>query len=165
LDAGREPAPGRQLHHTPPDVVELSAFPPVLSARAATIPGTISLGGTMRHTTALLLTACLALAGCSSAEEPEKKTAAGATATTATPTPTPSLNQTEIKRLCSVAVSEAAPEWDDWNYDFGKWQDDPRTPEVCQGLADEEFPPRGNREFMAALLEGLELADDPRADQ
>ncbi|WP_237409623.1 hypothetical protein, partial [Streptomyces sp. M2CJ-2] len=35
----------------------------------------------------------------------------------------------------------------------------------CQGLADEEFPPRGNRAFQDALIDGLEMADDPRARQ
>ncbi|MEV6408854.1 hypothetical protein AB0M58_38975 [Streptomyces bobili] len=84
---------------------------------------------------------------------------------TATPTATPSLSQAETMRLCSVAVAEAAPAWEDWNYAPGDWQDDPRTPEVCQGLADEENPPRGNRAFMQVLIDGLEMADDPRAEQ
>lgn len=120
----------------------------------------------MRHhttlTAALLTAVCLALAGCSSDGEPKEKTA---TVTKTPPPATPSLSQAEAKRLCSVAVSEAAPEWEDWNYSPGEWQDDPRTPEVCLGLADEENPPRGNREFMDALLDGLEMADDPRARQ
>jgi hypothetical protein len=119
----------------------------------------------MRHTTTILLAVVgLALAGCSSSSgDPEKKTVT--VTATATPTATPSLSQAETKRLCSVAVAEAAPEWEDWNYSPGGWQDDPRTPEVCQGLADEENPPSGNRAFMEALIEGLEMADDPRADQ
>jgi hypothetical protein len=68
-------------------------------------------------------------------------------------------------RQCSTAVSEAAPDWEDWNYSPGGWQDDPRTPEVCLGLADEVNPPRGNRAFREAFREGLELADAPRAQQ
>lgn len=109
--------------------------------------------------TAVLLACLLALTGCSSGGEPEK-----AVTVTATPAPvTPSLSQAETARLCSVAVSEAAPGWDDWNFDLGSWEDDPRTPEVCKGLADEEWPPRGNRAFQDALIDGLELADDPRA--
>ena len=115
----------------------------------------------MRNTTVLLAVAALALAGCSSGGEPEKETVT----VTATPTPTaaPSLSRAETARLCSVAVSEAAPGWEDWNFDVGEWPDDPRTPEVCLGLVDEENPPRGNREFMTALIDGLQLADDPRA--
>ncbi|GAA1540559.1 hypothetical protein GCM10009730_57100 [Streptomyces albidochromogenes] len=118
----------------------------------------------MRRTVAAIITVLLiggATAGCSSSEpdQPAKKAATA----TATVTATPSLSQAETKRLCSVAVSEAAPGWEDWNFDFGTWEDDPRTPDVCQGLADERFPHRGNREFMDALLEGLGMADDPRA--
>ena len=112
----------------------------------------------MRHTTTLLAAALLALTGCSSDAEPEK-----AAVTATPPTVTPSLSRAETTRLCTVAVSEAAPSWDDWNFDFGAWQDDPRTPAVCQGLTDKEIPSRGNRDFMGALLAGLELADDPRA--
>ncbi|MCZ4602939.1 hypothetical protein O3S80_03960 [Streptomyces sp. Lzd4kr] len=116
----------------------------------------------MRHTTTLLAAVCLTLAGCSSGGEPAKETVT----VTATPTPTASasLSQAETARLCSVAVAEAAPGWEDWNYSPGGWQDDPRTPEVCLGLADEEWPPHGNRAFMDALVDGLEMADDPRAD-
>jgi hypothetical protein len=114
----------------------------------------------MRRTTVLLAVAALALAGCSSGGEPEAKTVT----VTATPPPaTPSLSQSETARLCSVAVSEAAPGWDDWNIELGGWEDDPRTPEVCKGLADEEWPPRGNRAFQDAWIDGLQLADDPRA--
>jgi hypothetical protein len=116
----------------------------------------------MRTTTILLAAAMLGLAGCSASGDGPAKAAATVTASPS-PTVTPSLSQAETMRLCSVAVSEAAPAWDDWNFDFGSWQDDPRTPAACLPLADEEFPPRGNRAFMEALLEGLRLADDPRA--
>jgi hypothetical protein len=126
-----------------------------------------------RTITAVVL--AVVLAGCGSSGSDDKATApttdtttATATATaTAPPTPSasPSLSQAETARQCSVAVSEAAPGWDDWNFDPGGWQDDPRTPPVCQGLADEEFPPRGNRAFMDALVDGLQMADDPRARQ
>ncbi|MGV9282130.1 hypothetical protein [Streptomyces sp. NPDC003730] len=121
----------------------------------------------MRRTTTLLtLAACLALAGCSdSDEEPTAEATETATAT-ATPTPSSSsLSQAEAASQCTDAIAEAAPGWEDWNYNPGEWQDDPRTPEVCQGLADEENPPRGNRAFMDALVAGLEMADDPRARQ
>lgn len=114
----------------------------------------------MRYT-AILLAAVFALTSCSSGGEPEKP---AVTVTAAkTPTVTPSLSQAETARLCSAAVSEAAPSWDDWNFDLGTWQDDPRTPAACKPLADEEFPPRGNRAFQDALIDGLEIADDPRA--
>ncbi|GAA3108363.1 hypothetical protein ACFQ0X_43805 [Streptomyces rectiviolaceus] len=121
----------------------------------------------MRRTTTALLATCLALgvAGCSGSDGDGKAAAPAKTTVTATPTATPSLSQAEIKRQCSVAVAEAAPEWDDWNFNTGKWQDDPRTPDVCQGLADKENRPRGNREFMDALIDGLDMADDPRAEQ
>lgn len=114
-----------------------------------------------RTTTTVLLAAVLALAGCSSDAEPEKVTAT----VTATPTVSPSLSRAETTRLCTDAVAEAAPGWTDWNFNPGAWQDDPRTPAVCQGLADKDIPSRGNRDFMGALLAGLELADDPRAGQ
>lgn len=64
---------------------------------------------------------------------------------------------------CSEAVSLAAPSWEDWNFDLAAWTEDERTPEECLPLADEEFPPRGNRAFQDALIDGLRLADDPRA--
>ncbi|MEV7140751.1 hypothetical protein [Streptomyces tauricus] len=116
----------------------------------------------MRNTTtAVLLIATLTLTGCAADSEPDKP----AKTATATVTATPKLSRAETARLCSVAVSEAAPAWDDWNFSPGGWEDDPRTPDECQGLADEENPPRGNREFMAALIDGLEMADDPRAEQ
>lgn len=119
-----------------------------------------------RRTTILLVATCFALASCSTStdDEPSAKITETVTAI-ATPAAAPSLSHAETSRLCSVAVAEAAPEWEDWNFDLGGWQDDPRTPEVCQGLADEEFPPRGNRAFQDALIDGLEMADDPRADR
>jgi hypothetical protein len=127
-------------------------------------------GDFMRRTTTVLLcaTATLALAGtaCSSGSDGDDgKPAAKKPAATKTVAASPSLSRTETARQCSLAVSEEAPEWEDWSFSPGGWQDDPRTPDVCQGLADVENPPRGNREFMAALIDGLELADDPRADQ
>ncbi|MFD7794338.1 hypothetical protein [Streptomyces sp. NPDC059759] len=120
----------------------------------------------MHRTATALLAAALLLAGAavgcgsSSDDKPETKPTPVVTVTA-----TPSLSQAETKRQCSVAVAEAAPDWEDWNFDPGKWADDPRTPKVCLGLKDEEFPPRGNREFMSALLDGLDMADDPRASQ
>lgn len=111
--------------------------------------------------TAVLAAVCLALAGCSSGGEPEKETVT-ATATL-TPTASPSLSKAEVMSACSEAVSLAAPSWKDWNVDPGGWQDDPRTPEECLPLADEVDPPSGNRAYMEALIDGLEMADDPRA--
>lgn len=119
----------------------------------------------MRHTTILLAAACLALAGCSSGGDSDASSKPTTTATAApTPSVTPSLSQAEIADQCTAAVAEAAPGWDDWDIDLANWQDDPRTPEECKGLADEEFPPRGNRAFQDAWIDGLELADDPRAN-
>lgn len=123
----------------------------------------------MRTNTVIAATLILALGlvACGSSSDdgkPAAKPTMTAT-TTATPTASPSLSQAETARQCSIAVSEAAPGWDDWNYSPGDWQDDPRTPDVCQGLADAENPPRGNRAFMDALIAGLEMADDPRAQQ
>jgi len=127
------------------------------------------LGGLMRirtTTAAVLAVLALTLTACGSSDD-SKPTAKATEIITATTTPTalPSLSQEETSRLCSVAVSEAAPGWDDWNFSPGGWQDDPRTPEICKGLADDEFPPRGNRAFQDALIDGLEIADDPRASQ
>lgn len=117
----------------------------------------------MRRTVTVLFAAVLlALAGCSDEGGGDAAESKPSTVTT-TVLATPSLSQAEISRLCSVAVAEAAPGWEDWNIDLGGWEEDPRTPEVCKGLADEEFPPRGNRAFEDALLDGLEMADDPRA--
>ncbi|MEU8852197.1 hypothetical protein AB0C70_39615 [Streptomyces sp. NPDC048564] len=96
-------------------------------------------GNAKRRAPFLLTAACIALAGCSSGGEPEKKTV--------------------------TVTATATPSWEDWNYSPGEWQDDPRTPEVCLGLADEVNPPAGNRAFTDALIDGLEMADDPRADQ
>ncbi|WP_341485496.1 hypothetical protein WJ438_40790 (plasmid) [Streptomyces sp. GD-15H] len=90
---------------------------------------------------ALTLTACGSSG--SGGGKPEPAATTSSPTATATPTATPSLSQAEISRLCSVAVAEAAPGWEDWDFDLAIWQDDPRTPEVCQSLADEEFPPRG----------------------
>ncbi|WP_225636574.1 hypothetical protein [Streptomyces solaniscabiei] len=93
----------------------------------------------------IMLAAGLSLAGCSSSSDDEPSANAETTATvtaTVTSTATPSLSQAEILRQRSIAVSEAAPDWEDWNYSPGGWQDDPRTPEVCLGLADEVNPPR-----------------------
>ncbi|MGP3737950.1 hypothetical protein ACTWJ9_33105 (plasmid) [Streptomyces sp. GDS52] len=117
------------------------------------------------RTTTAAATAVLALTltACGSSSSGDAKPAP-ATAT-ATPTTAPSLSQAETARRCSEAVAEAAPGWDNWSYSPGKWQDDPRTPEVCQGLADEDNPARGNRAFAGALIDGLEMADDPRARQ
>jgi ABC-type glycerol-3-phosphate transport system substrate-binding protein len=119
----------------------------------------------MRRTTitALLAAAVLALAGCSSGGEPEKETVTVTASPTATPSASPSLSQAEAVRLCTDAITEAAPGWSDWNFDPGAWQDDPRTPAACLGLVDEDDPSAGNRAFMGALLDGLGAADDPRA--
>ncbi|MGC5236855.1 hypothetical protein [Streptomyces albogriseolus] len=111
---------------------------------------------------ALTLTACS-----SSADSDGDNAGAPAASTTASADPStePSLSEDDIKQQCTDAVAEAAPGWEDWNYNPGAWQDDPRTPEVCLALADDEVPARGNRPFMDALTDGLEMADDPRANQ
>lgn len=115
----------------------------------------------MRRT--VLLAACLlALAGCSSGGEPEAEKATVTATPSPTPSTSPSLSQDEIASACTDAVAEAAPGWEDWSFDPGGWQEDPRTPKVCLGLADEDWPPRGNRAYMDALIQGLKLADDPR---
>lgn len=103
--------------------------------------------------------------GCSSSEADKTEAEAKPSTTAVTETATPSLSPAETKRQCSAAVAEAAPGWEDWSFSPGKWADDPRTPKVCLGLKDEQFPPRGNREFLAALIDGLNAADDPRANQ
>ncbi|MDX3398433.1 hypothetical protein [Streptomyces sp. ME01-18h] len=122
----------------------------------------------MKRRTIAILTAaaCLTLGACSDSpdNEPSAKTTETVTATV-TPAASPSLSQAEIMRQCSIAVSEAAPGWEDWSYSPGGWQDDPQTPEVCLGLVDEVNPPRGNRAYGEAFREGLEMADDPRARQ
>ena len=124
-----------------------------------------------RTTTAgVLAVLALTLTACGSSDDSgddKAKPSASTSSTTAsaTPTTTPTLSQAEISRQCSAAVAEAAPGWQDWNLDLAGWQDDPRTPDECQGLADEEFSPRGNRAFQDALINGLEMADDPRANQ
>lgn len=119
----------------------------------------------MRRTVLLAASVCLALAGCSSGGEPEKETVTVTASPTpaVTPSATPSLSQAAVESACTAAVAEAAPGWEDWNFDLDGWQDDPRTPAECLPLVDEEVPSRGNRAFYGALLDGLELADDPRA--
>jgi len=117
----------------------------------------------MRRTVLLAASVCLSLAGCSSGGEPEKETVTVTAAVPSSPSVSPSLSQAEVASACSEAVSLAAPSWEDWNFDLGAWQEDPRTPDECLGLADAEFPPRGNRAFQDALIDGLRLADDPRA--
>lgn len=120
----------------------------------------------IRTTTAAAVTVlALTLTACGSSTDsdgtPEPATTTTSPTATITPTVTPSLSQAETKRLCSAAIAEAAPGWESWSFSPGAWQDDPRTPEVCQGLADEENPARGNRAFADALVDGLEMADDP----
>lgn len=118
-------------------------------------------------TTGVLAVLVLTLTACGGSDSDGDKAGAPATSTAASADPStePSLSVEEIKQQCTDAVAEAAPGWDDWNYSPGGWQDDPRTPEECLPLADEEVPSRGNRAFMDALIAGLEMADDPRADQ
>lgn len=120
-----------------------------------------------RLTPAVLAVLALSAAGCSSDGGGDGKPdrPAATRTVTAKPTATPSLSQAEVSRQCSAAVAEAAPGWEDWNVSPGDWQDDPRTPEECLPLADEENPPRGNRAFLDAFIAGLENADDPRARQ
>lgn len=100
---------------------------------------------------AATLTACGGGGG-SNSPAPAKSPTASA------PSAAPTLSKAEVSERCTDAVAEAAPGWDDWNFDLGGWQDDPRTPEACQGLVDEEFPPRGNRAFQDALIDGLDIA-------
>ncbi|MGA5670044.1 hypothetical protein ACPCTG_31755 [Streptomyces pseudogriseolus] len=126
----------------------------------------------IRTTTAGAILAVLALtASCGSNDgDGDAKPAPATSATTADGTPSTEASLSEddldlLKTQCSDAIAEAAPSWDDWNYNPGTWQDDPRTPEECLPLADDEVPSRGNRAFMDALVDGLEIADDPRADQ
>jgi len=131
---------------------------------------TIVLGGLMRTrtttTAGILAVLALTLTACGSSDDASGDTKpTPATSSTATPSTEPSLSADEIKQQCTDAVAEAAPGWDDWNFNTGAWQDDPRTPSECLPLADEKNPPRGNRAFMDALIDGLEMADDPRANQ
>ena len=123
----------------------------------------------IRTTTAgILAVLALTLAACGSSDDTSgdtKPTPATSSTASATPSTEPSLSADEIKQQCTDAVAEAAPGWDDWNFNTGAWQDDPRTPDECLPLADEKNPPRGNRAFMDALIDGLEMADDPRANQ
>lgn len=107
---------------------------------------------------ALLLTGTAVSCSSSGDDKPEAKPRATVTATA-----TPSLSPAETKRQCTAAVAEAAPGWEDWNFSPGAWSDDPRTPKVCLGLVDEDDPTQGNRDYMEALLDGLKIADDPRA--
>lgn len=119
------------------------------------------------RTTTVGLVAVLSftLTACGSSDDNDDKAGPAPTTASAEPSTGPSLSEDEIKQECTEAIAEAAPAWDDWNYSPGGWQDDPRTPDVCLGLADEESPARGNRAFMDALIAGLEMADDPRANQ
>jgi hypothetical protein len=120
----------------------------------------------MRHTTTATLLAVLLLAGAAvgcTSDGDDKPEAQPRATLTATASATPSLSPAETKQQCSTAIAEAAPGWDDWNFDPGAWADDPRTPEVCQGLVNEDDPTQGNRDYMEALLDGLKVADDPRA--
>ncbi|WP_042174501.1 hypothetical protein [Streptomyces sp. NBRC 110035] len=119
---------------------------------------------TRTTTTGVLAVLTLTLTACSSSDSKPETVPSTVTAS-ATPSTAPTLSEDELKQQCSDAIAEAAPGWDDWNYNPGAWQADPRTPEVCQGLADEANPARGNRAFMDALTTGLEMADDPRASQ
>lgn len=118
------------------------------------------------HRTTTLLVAGLLLAvgsvGCSSDSTPTKTVTKAATPTV---TATPKLSRDETMSLCSDAVADAAPGWEDWSVSPGKWADDPRTPAECLPLKDDKNPPQGNRDYMEAFREGLEAADDPRADQ
>lgn len=114
-----------------------------------------------RTTTAVLAAAVVALTGCSGGSDESAKPK---TSTTTTVAATPSLSRAETKRLCTAAVAEAAPGWEDWNFSPGEWADDPRTPEECLPLKDDDDPAQGNRDFMGALIEGLDEADDPRAE-
>lgn len=121
---------------------------------------------TRTTTVTVLAVLALTLTACSSddGDDSAKPAASSSTAST-TPSTGPSLSADEIKQQCTDAVAEAAPQWEDWNFNTGAWQDDPRTPTECLPLADEKNPPRGNRAFMDALIDGLEMADDPRANQ
>ncbi len=114
---------------------------------------------------ALTLTACSSSDNASTDSKPKPAPSTANATASAEPSTTPTLSEDEIKQQCTEAIAEAAPSWDDWNYNPGAWQDDPRTPDECLPLADEEVPARGNRAFMAALVAGLEMADDPRAHQ
>lgn len=117
----------------------------------------------MRRTATAVLTCLLlaAAAACSSSGDDAARPTPSAVTTTVAASP--SLSRDEVKTACADAVAEAAPGWDDWNFDPGGWADDPRTPEVCLGLVDEADATQGNRDFMAALLDGLGRVDDPRA--
>lgn len=117
----------------------------------------------MRRTVLLAASCLIALTGCSSGGEPEAEKTTVTAVPSPTPSTSPSLSQAEVASACSEAVSIVAPTWEDWNFDPGAWQEDERTPEECLPLADEEVPSRGNRAFMDALIDGLEMADDPRS--
>jgi ABC-type glycerol-3-phosphate transport system substrate-binding protein len=120
----------------------------------------------MRNATATLLALLLAGAavGCSSSGD-SKADAKPLATITVTKSAAPSLSRDEIMQQCTDAVAEAAPGWDDWNFDPGAWADDPRTPKVCLGLKDDADPTQGNRDYARALIDGLNAADDPRASQ
>lgn len=113
-----------------------------------------------RTTTALLVLAlaCAGSAGCSSSGEPAADSRPTAPVTvTATATATEVATEEEIIEQCTDAVAEAAPGWDDWSVKVEGWKSDPRTPEVCKSLE--------NLDYMDALIDGLNAADDPRASQ
>ncbi|MFC9891538.1 hypothetical protein [Streptomyces pilosus] len=121
-------------------------------------------------TTGVLAVLALALTACGSSDDAsgDSKPEPAPTSTTAAPSASAPLSEDDLDLLkteCSDAIAEAAPSWEEWSFSPGAWQDDPRTPDVCLALVDEEDPAAGNRAFMDALTDGLEIADDPRADQ
>jgi hypothetical protein len=106
----------------------------------------------MRHTTAVVLAACLlALTGCSSGGEPEKPTV------TVTAAPSPSLDKAAAKTACTDAWY-ALMRSDGYDPDV-----EPEAPSECEGLPGQadmymEALQRRNAENRARLDECL---DDP----